>query len=113
MYILADERVNLRRRSIVRYPRMNHHRFRAGLLRKVAFVADAHNLAVEPEREQDFRGRWKQRNNSHQRGMYHICKNEEEQELATDREGFESKISPKRNLPAVQNGKSQFILDSE
>src|SRR5437867_12400526 len=64
---------------------MNHHRFRAGLRRKVALVADAHNLAVEPERKQNLCGRWKQRNDAHSRGMYHICKTDEERELGRGR----------------------------
>src|SRR5882672_7963473 len=56
MYILADKRVNLRRRSIMRYPRMNHDRLRARLRRKIAFVADAHNLPVKPKRKQNLSG---------------------------------------------------------
>src|SRR5207249_1056697 len=87
MYILADERIDLRGRSILRHPRMNDHRFRSRIRREVAFVADAHNLAVKPERKQNLRSRWQQRNDAHRRGMYHICKTDEGRELATEIEG--------------------------
>src|ERR1700674_2899078 len=99
MHVLADERVNFCRRSIVRHPRMNDHRFRASLRRKIAFVADTHNLPVKSERKQNFGGRRQQRNDAHRRGMYHICKNDETQELATEREGSKSKSAPMRKLP--------------
>src|SRR5437763_10091215 len=63
--IFANQTINFRGRSFLRQTRMNHHGFGARLGRKIAFMADTGDLAVQAQREQNLRRRRKQRNNAH------------------------------------------------
>src|SRR5438046_2698049 len=55
--IFAHEPINLSRSSIMRQTRMNDYGFAASLRRKVAFVADARDFAIQVERKKNLRGR--------------------------------------------------------
>src|SRR5260370_4287275 len=63
--VLAHQPVDLRWRGIVRHSRMNHYRLCARARRKVTLMADAHDFAVEAQREQNLRSRREQRHNPH------------------------------------------------
>src|SRR5215472_16789032 len=64
--IFTDQSINLRRRSAMWQAGMNDHRLGARLRRKVAFVADTNDFAVQAQSEENLRGRRQQRNDTHE-----------------------------------------------
>src|SRR5258708_31836223 len=67
----ADDTVNLRRRSIVRNARADADALVAHLRGKIAFVADADDFLVAPERKKDSRGGQQEGANAHEKKLYH------------------------------------------
>src|SRR5215469_3513396 len=64
-HIFAHQPINLDRRSTLGQARVNHYGFAAGLRRKIAFMADANDLTVQPQREHNLRRRRQQRYDAH------------------------------------------------
>src|ERR1700746_3819117 len=63
--IFAPQPINLDRRSALGQARVNHYGLAAGLRREIAFMADANDLTVQPQREQNLRRRRQQRYDAH------------------------------------------------
>ena len=55
--IFANQPIDFDRRSSLRQARVNHYGLATGLRRKIAFMADADDLTVQTQREQNFRRR--------------------------------------------------------
>src|SRR5713226_6693189 len=68
MHVFSDEPVDFRRGSIVWQAGVDDYRFCARLWGEVAFVADAHDFPVKPEREKNLGRRRQQRNDAHGEG---------------------------------------------